>query len=76
MANLKRYVEHYNGGRDHIKLEVVNSRFIGMSHDIADRNIRRYQAALKSGKGNPAICRDQIDRWLDYRKGPDEPRYL
>jgi hypothetical protein len=51
-------------------------KFIGMSHDIADRNLRHYQEALKSGRGNPVICREMIDKWLEYRKGPNERRYL
>jgi hypothetical protein len=60
-----------------MKAEQTNGpKFIGMSHDIADRNLRHYQEVLKSGRGNPAICREMIDKWLDYRKGPNEPRYL
>lgn len=54
------------------------TRFIGRAWDIADENIRRYAAALKSGRGNPAICRKKIDQWLEYRKShkTNEAKYL
>lgn len=55
--------------------------FIGRRHEIADRNISRFQEAIRKaqrgeGKANVAHCREMIDKWLDYRHGPDEDRYL
>lgn len=35
--------------------------------DIADRNIARCKKELDEKKGNPGICQDQIDKWLEYR---------
>lgn len=56
-------------------------RVIGMSHDIADKNIRRFQEAIAKaergeGKANIAHCRGMIDKWLDYRLGPNVERRL
>jgi hypothetical protein len=51
-------------------------RVIGTRHEIADRNIARYQQALKDGTGNPTICREMIDKWLEYRLGPNDERRL
>jgi hypothetical protein len=49
----------------------------------ADRNIRRYLAALQraemgQGKANPQICREMIDKWLEYRAshGPNDATRL
>ncbi|HEY4451040.1 MAG TPA: hypothetical protein VGN13_05550 [Solirubrobacteraceae bacterium] len=48
--------------------------------EVADRNIRRYQRsierALLGGKANISICREMIDRWLEYRQrhAPDDER--
>jgi hypothetical protein len=49
--------------------------------DLADRKIRRYQEAIRKaergeGRANPQVCREQIDRWLDYRSnhGPNDER--
>jgi len=47
---------------------------------VAGRNICRYQQAIEraklGGKANVAVCRAQIDKWLEYRQqhGRDEPR--
>jgi len=39
--------------------------------EVADENIRRYQQSIEraklGGKANIAVCRAQIDRWLEYR---------
>lgn len=50
-----------------------------LAHDRADRNIADYQQAINearagSGTADIQICKDQIDRWLDYRNQhtPDE----
>lgn len=47
--------------------------------DLADRKIaylkdRLDRAERGEGRANPAVCRDMIDRWLDYRSnhGPDD----
>ena len=43
--------------------------------ELADEQIARYRRAIKDGTGNPAVCRDMIDRWLDHRiDHGDEPR--
>ena len=43
--------------------------------ELADEQVARYQQAIKDGTGNPAVCRDMIDRWLDHRiDHGDEPR--
>lgn len=55
---------------------VSGPRVIGTRHEIADRNIARYQKALKNGTGNPAVCRGMIDKWLEYRLGPNDERRL
>jgi hypothetical protein len=45
---------------------------IGLCWDIADKNILQYKTSLDRalrgvGKANPEICRDMIDKWLEYR---------
>ena len=47
--------------------------------DTADAHIRHFSDALKKalrgeGKANPAICREKIDQWLEYRHahGPND----
>lgn len=40
--------------------------------DVADNHIRKYKASLDAalrgeGDANPDVCREQIDRWLEYR---------
>jgi hypothetical protein len=56
---------------------------LGRCWDVADRNIRRIKAALDAavrgeGTANPAICRENIDKWLEYRQahGPDDEAEL
>jgi hypothetical protein len=50
-----------------------------MTHDFADeklRDLRRRLSAAEAGRttGNPAVIRDQIDKWLEYRWGLNERR--
>lgn len=49
--------------------------------DLADRTIAGLKDAIDraergEGNANPAVCRDMIDRWLDYRSshGPNDLR--
>lgn len=36
--------------------------------EVADKEILRYREALRHNvKAHPGICRDMIDKWLDYR---------
>lgn len=56
---------------------------LGRCWDIADENIARFKASLDKalrgeGKANPAICREMIDKWLEYRHahGPDDEARL
>ena len=43
--------------------------------ELADKWVAHYQQAIEDGTGNPAVCRDMIDRWLDHRIDfGDEPR--
>jgi hypothetical protein len=58
-------------------------RVPGNCWEIADRNLRHYQEALKAalrgeGKANPEVCRDMLDKWLEYRHshGPDDESRL
>lgn len=56
-------------------------RVIGTRHEIADRNIRRFQGAIakaERGEGKASIphCREMIDKWLEYRLGPNDERRL
>lgn len=51
-------------------------KLLGRCWDIADENIRRFKASLDAalrgeGKANPAICREKIDQWLEYRHAHD-----
>lgn len=57
--------------------------YLGRCWAIADENIRRYKAALDAalrgeGKANPMICREMIDKWLEYRQahGPNDEAQL
>lgn len=55
-------------------------RVIGMSHDIADENIRRLRQRLIDEPDKPepirSMWRERIDKWLEYRLGPNEERRL
>jgi hypothetical protein len=42
---------------------------IGRCWDIAHKNIRHFQTALANGTGHPKVCREMIDKWLEYRHG-------
>lgn len=56
-------------------------RVIGRRHEIADCNIRRFQGAIAraergEGRANISHCRAMIDKWLEYRLGPNDERRL
>jgi hypothetical protein len=49
--------------------------------DFADQQIRELRAKIKLAedgdyKGNPAVMRDNLDKWLEYRHdhGPNDER--
>lgn len=58
--------------------KTVGEREQPRAWDVADRNIRRYlqgiERAKLGGKANIAVCREKIDKWLEYRRqhGPDD----
>ena len=35
--------------------------------EVCDIEIDRYRAALMEGSGNPMVCQEMIDKWLDCR---------
>jgi hypothetical protein len=57
--------------------------YLGRCWEVADGQIRHFKEALDKalrgeGKANPAICREKIDQWLEYRysHGPDDEARL
>jgi hypothetical protein len=52
---------------------------LGNCWAIADSNIQRFYYALcNDPKAHPKVCREMIDKWLDYRAahGPTDEAWL